>query len=154
MTDTSKKIDPQHLRAAAMKAFLGVEAQVHQGGLPPALVHLVKLLASVRNGCAYCVDMHTKNARAAGETEQRLYATPVWREAPFFSARERAALALTEALTRLTETGIPDAVFDEVRGQFSDAEIASLTTAIVAINMWNRLNAVIQHEVGSYQVAA
>jgi AhpD family alkylhydroperoxidase len=154
MTETTKKIDPKHVPAAAMTAFLGVEAAVRQGGLPPPLVHLVKLLASVRNGCGYCVDMHTKDARAHGESEQRLYATAVWRETPFFSPRERAALALTEALTRLDPEGVPDAVLAEARRQFSDGEVVSLTAVIIAINMWNRLNAVVAHDVGSYKAAA
>jgi AhpD family alkylhydroperoxidase len=154
MTEPTKKIDPKHVTRAAMSAFLGLEAMVHQGGLPRPLIDLVKLLASIRNGCAYCVDMHTKNARAAGETEQRLYAVPVWREAPFFSARERAALAFTDALTRLAEGGLPDAVLAEARRQFSEAEVVSLTAVIIAINMWNRLNAVVEHQVGSYRVPA
>jgi AhpD family alkylhydroperoxidase len=147
-------IDPAHLPAAALTALLGVEKLVHQGGLEPGLVHVVKLLASYANRCAYCVDMHSKNARAGGESEQRLYATLVWRETPFFSARERAALAFTEALTRLDGRGLPDAVFAEARHEFNDAEVVSLTLTIIAINMWNRLTAVIHHEPGSYQASA
>jgi AhpD family alkylhydroperoxidase len=151
MSETTKKIDPNQLRGATMSAFLAVEAMVREGGLPITLVHLIKLLASYRNGCAYCVDMHTRNARASGETEQRLYATPIWRQVPFFSARERAALAFAEALTRLDEGGVPGAVFAEARRQFSEAEIASLAVVVIAINMWNRLTAVVHYEPGSYQ---
>ena len=150
MTQTTKKIDPMHLPETVTKALRGVEALVHQGGLEPKLVSLCKLLCSYRNGCAYCVDMHTKNARAGGETEQRLYATLVWREVPFFSARERAALAFAEALTRLGEEGVPEAVFAAARAQFTEPEIVSLTVVIIAINMWNRLKAVIHSEPGSY----
>jgi AhpD family alkylhydroperoxidase len=151
MTETTTKIDPQNLPPAALRALLGVESLIHQGVLEPQLVHLVKLLASYANGCAYCVDMHTKNARAGGETEQRLYATAVWREAPFFSERERAAFAFTEALTRLDARGVPAAVFADARRQLSEPELVSLTLTIIAINMWNRLTAVVRHDVGSYQ---
>jgi AhpD family alkylhydroperoxidase len=151
-TETATKIDPDNLPPAALSALLGVESLIHQGGLEPQLIHLVKLVASYANGCAYCVDMHTKNARAGGETEQRLYAVAVWREAPFFSARERAALAFTEVLTRLDRQGVPEAVFADARRQLSEPELVSLTLTIIAINMWNRLTAVIRHDVGSYQV--
>jgi AhpD family alkylhydroperoxidase len=153
MTETTTKIDPDRLPDAVMKALLGVEALVQQGGLEPKLVYLCKLLCSYRNGCAYCVDMHTKNARAHGETEQRLYATPVWREAPYFSARERAALSFADALTRLGEAGIPAAVFAEARAELTEQELVSLTVVIIAINMWNRLKAVIRSEPGSYRVS-
>jgi alkylhydroperoxidase family enzyme len=103
------------------------------------------------NGCAYCVDMHTKEARAAGETEQRLYAVPVWRETPFFTPRERAALAYTEAVTEIGHGAVSDELFASVRGQFSEAELVNLTMAVIAINAWNRLAVTFQAEVGSYQ---
>src|SRR4028118_933100 len=101
-------------------------AYVREGGLEPSLVELVKLRASQINGCAYCVDMHTKDARAAGESEQRLYAVSVWREAPFFSERERAALAWTDALTLVSEKGVPDDLYAEVREHFSERELVDL----------------------------
>jgi AhpD family alkylhydroperoxidase len=151
-TPETQKIDPTRLPAEAMSALLGVEAVVRRGGLEPELLHLVKLLASVRNRCAYCVDMHTKDARAHGETEQRLYATPVWRDTPFFTPRERAAFAFAEALTRLDGAGVPAAVFAEARGAFSEPELVTLTLAVVAINMWNRLNAAVHNAAGSYRV--
>jgi AhpD family alkylhydroperoxidase len=148
-------IDASHVPPAVMTALLGVESLVRQGRLEHSLLHLIKLLASYRNGCAYCVDMHTKEARFRGETEQRLYATPVWRETPFFSPRERAALAFTEALTRLDAgAGVPEPVFAEARQSFSEAELVDLTVAIIAINMWNRLRAVVHVPVGSYRPAA
>src|SRR4029079_5804162 len=100
---------------------------------------LVKMRASQINGCAYCLDMHSKDARAAGETEQRLYVLNAWREAPFYTGRERAALAWTEAVTLVADTGIPDEVFDEVRPHFDDKELMDLTLAIGAINTWNRV---------------
>jgi AhpD family alkylhydroperoxidase len=107
--------------------------------------------ASYLNGCAFCVDMHTKDARAAGETEQRLSAVAVWRDTPFFTPRERAALAWTEAVTELGREGVPDDVYDAVRARFDDAELVKLTLAIVAINGWNRLNVAFRAEAGAYQ---
>jgi alkylhydroperoxidase family enzyme len=104
------------------------------------------------NGCAYCVDMHTKEARAAGETEQRLYAVPVWRETPFYTPRERAALAWTEAVTELGREGVPEKLFDEVSTQFTEREMVDLTMAVVAINAWNRLAVSLGAEVGSYRI--
>src|SRR5881296_3886453 len=109
-------------------------------GLEESLLHLVRLRASQINGCAYCIDMHWKDLRAAGETEQRLYALDAWRESPFYTERERAALAWAEAVTRVTDGHVPDEVFEEARGQFNDDELANLTLGIVAINGWNRIN--------------
>jgi AhpD family alkylhydroperoxidase len=154
MTRTSSadlKLAPSSLPAPALQALHGVEAQVRESGLEPGLVHLVKLLASYRNRCAYCVDMHTKDARARGETEQRLYGTAVWRETPYFSPRERAAFAWTEALTRLPPDGLPEALFTEMRRSFTDVELANLTMVVIAINMWNRLTAAVGYAPGSYQ---
>jgi AhpD family alkylhydroperoxidase len=108
-------------------------------GLEPALLELVRVRASQINGCAYCIDMHTKDARARGESEQRLYGLDAWRETPYYTPRERAALAWTEAVTRVADTRVPDAVYDEVRAQFDDAGVAALTLAVVAINAWNRV---------------
>jgi len=142
----SSKIDP-----AAMRAMLGLEQYVRGSGLEPALLELVRLRASYINGCAYCVDMHTKDARAAGECEQRLYAVPVWRETPFFTPRERAALAWTEAVTELARTGVPDDVYQQARAEFSESELVALTMAVVTINGWNRVAVSFRTEPGSYQ---
>src|SRR5919199_5535389 len=131
--------------------MLGLEQYVRKTGIEPALLELVKLRASYINGCAYCVDMHTKDARAAGESEQRLYAVPVWRETPFFTGRERAALAWTESVTDLARTGVPDDVYEQARAEFSESELVDLTMAIVAINGWNRLAVSFRAEPGSYQ---
>jgi AhpD family alkylhydroperoxidase len=137
---------------AALKAFLGVETYVRGAGLDPALLELVKMRASQINGCAYCLDMHSKDARAAGESEQRLYALPAWREAPFYSRRERAALAWTEAVTRLADGPVPEALYGELREHFSEKEAVDLTMAVIAINGWNRLAAVFRSpQPGSYQ---
>jgi AhpD family alkylhydroperoxidase len=112
---------------------------VRSSGLEPALLELVKMRASQINGCAYCIDMHSKDARVAGETEQRLYALNAWRETPFFSERERAALALTEAVTLVAETHVPHDVVDGAAAEFSPEELTRLVYAIIEINAWNRL---------------
>jgi AhpD family alkylhydroperoxidase len=122
----------------AMKAMMALEVAVKKLGLEPSLLELVKLRASQINGCAFCVDMHSSDARKAGETERRLHAVSVWRETPFFSARERAALAWTEALTNLPTTHAPDADYELVKAHFSDKEQVDLTLAIGTINAWNR----------------
>ena len=121
-----------------MRAMAQLDAYVSNCGLEPSLRELVKLRASQINGCAYCVDMHSHDARALGETEQRLYSLPTWRESPFYSDRERAALAWTEALTLVAVDHVPDAVFEQVRPHFTDDELANLTLAIGTINAWNR----------------
>ena len=132
------------------RAMAALNRYVEESGLEPLLLELVKMRASQINGCAYCIDMHTKDARAAGETEQRIYALSAWRETPFFSDRERAALAWTEAVTHIGE-GVTDALFAEVRGEFSEKELADLTWAVAAINAWNRV-AISFHSVpGVYQ---
>ena len=122
-----------------LEAMLALEAAVRHVGLEPLLLELVKLRASQLNGCAYCLDMHAKDARARGEDEQRLHVLAAWREAPFYSPRERAALAWCETLTLLPQNGAPDDVFAEVEAVFSLEEIAALTFQVVAINGWNRL---------------
>ena len=124
----------------AYKAMSSLQGFVDDSGLEPSLLELVKLRASQINGCAYCVDMHYRDARQAGETEERLALVAVWREAPVFTARERAALAWTEATTLIAGTGVSDALFEETRQQFRDDELVKLTFAIVAINGWNRLS--------------
>lgn len=144
------RIDYTAIAPEAVRAHRALEAYIRSSGLEASLVHLIKLRASYINGCAYCVDMHTKDARLAGESEQRLYAVPVWRETPFFTPRERAALAWTDAVTEVSKTHVPDAVFDEVREHFTDLEITNLTVAIVTINGWNRLAVSMRTPVGSY----
>jgi len=123
----------------AYKAMAALEAYIRSCGLEKSLINLVKMRASQINGCAYCLDMHSKEARKAGETEQRLYLLSAWRESPLFTDRERAALAWTEALTLVAETHAPDDVYEEVRRHFSEAETVKLSLAIVTINGWNRL---------------
>ena len=134
--------------------LLAVEAAVHAGGLESKLLHLVKMRASQINGCAYCIDMHSKDARAEGESEQRLYALNAWRETPFYTDRERAALAWTEAVTLVAEGHVPDAIYDEVRQHFSDEELVSLTMAVITINAWNRLSIAFRVVPGEYQPPA
>lgn len=115
------------------------ESAVGAGGLETSLIELVKIRASQINGCAYCLEMHTKDARALGETERRLHLLAAWHEAPGFSDRERAALAWTDALTRVADSRVPDDVYDQAKKAFSDKELAYLTAAVVAINAWNRV---------------
>lgn len=122
-----------------MKAVLALNEAVQNSGLEQSLLHLIKLRASQINGCSYCVEMHSREARADGETEQRLYLVSAWRESPLFSQKERAALAWTEALTLIAETGVSDELFDEVSASFIPSEIAKLSVAISMINTWNRL---------------
>jgi AhpD family alkylhydroperoxidase len=131
--------------------MLGLEAYLAKTDLEPALLDLVKLRASQINGCAYCIDMHWKDARARGESEQRLYGLGAWRESPFYSERERAALAWTEAVTLISHDHAPDAVYEQARAQFSEKELVDLTTAIVAINGWNRLAISFRTVPGAYK---
>jgi AhpD family alkylhydroperoxidase len=138
---------------AAIKAMYGLETYVRNSGLEPSLVELVKMRASQINGCAYCIDMHSKDARAHGESEQRLYALVAWRETPFYSERERAALLWTEAVTRVAEEHVPDAVFEEARRAFTEEELVNLTMAVVAINGWNRLAISFRAVPGAYEPA-
>ena len=148
------RIDYKTVATGAYRAVAGLEQYVRQSGLDHALLELVKLRASYMNGCAYCVDMHTKDARAAGETEQRLYAVPVWHETPFFSEKEQAALAFTEAVTSMGHGGVSDELFDATRQHFSEAEVVDLTMAVITINAWNRLAVTFRADVGSYQPPA
>ncbi|MCO5053580.1 MAG: carboxymuconolactone decarboxylase family protein [Verrucomicrobiae bacterium] len=134
------------------KAMLGLELYARRSGLEHSLLELVKTRASQINGCGFCLDMHTKDARAAGETEQRLYTLSVWHETPFFTERERAALAWTEAVTRVAESQVPDSVYEQARKQFSEKELVDLTLAIIAINGWNRLAISFRSVPGTYQV--
>src|SRR3954469_22099462 len=132
------RIDVMHVSPGIIQAMLGLERQVRRAGFDSKLLDLVRMRASQINGCAYCLDMHSKDARANGEAEQRLYGLDAWREAPYYSARERAALEWTEALTLVAETHVSDAVYERVKEQFSDEELVHLSLAIVAINGWNR----------------
>ena len=135
----------------AMKAMRGLEDYLAACGLEPPLLDLVRTRASQINGCAYCLDMHTKDARARGESEQRLYALGAWRETPFYTERERAALAWTEAVTLITNGHVPDAVYEEVRQHFTEEELVNLTLAVVAINGWNRFAISFRTVPGTYQ---
>jgi AhpD family alkylhydroperoxidase len=148
------RLEIQKVAPEAVRAMAGFQAYVNNSGLEPSLMELVKLRASQINGCAYCIDMHTKDARANGESEQRLYALSAWRETPFFTDRERAALAWTEALTLVSETHAPDNIYDEVRQRFSEKELVALTMAIVAINGWNRIQVGFRAVPGTYQPRA
>ncbi len=128
-----------------------LEGYIRRAGLGHDLVELVKLRASQLNGCAYCIDMHTKDARTFGESEQRLYGLSAWREAPFYSDRERAALAWTEAVTLVSESHVPDDVYAQARDHFTEKELVDLTLAIIAINSWNRLAISFRTLAGTYQ---
>ncbi len=147
----SARLDYARVAPEAIKAMRSVERYVHAGTIEPSLLELVKFRASQINGCAFCIDMHTKDARAAGETEQRLYALTAWRETPFFSPRERAALAWTEAVTQVADGHVPDEVYELARANFNERELVDLTMAIVAINGWNRLAISFRKVPGSYQ---
>ncbi|HEV8606144.1 MAG TPA: carboxymuconolactone decarboxylase family protein [Tepidisphaeraceae bacterium] len=135
------------------KAMLGLEQYLHQCGLEEPLLHLIKLRASQINGCAYCIDMHWKDLRSIGENEQRLYSLDAWRECPYYTDRERAALAWTDAVTLITDGHVSDSVYEEVRPHFSEKELADLTFAIAAINSWNRLSIASRTVPGTYQPA-
>ncbi len=145
------RLDYGQIAAGARDAMLGVERYVHGAGLEPALLELVRIRASQINGCAYCLDMHTKDARQRGEKEQRLYAVAAWHEAPFFTERERAALAWTEAVTLVSQTHVPDQAYEAARRHFGEKELVDLTLAIVAINGWNRLAVAFRTVPGTYK---
>ena len=151
MDHTKPRLVPRETAPEAYEAMSALERYLHRCGLERSLIELVKLRASQINGCAYCIDMHTKDARAGGETEQRLYLLEAWRESPFYSARERAALAWTEAVTRVAETHVPDEVYEEAGRHFSQKELVDLNWVIVAINAWNRLAIAFRLPPGTYQ---
>ena len=145
------RLDYAKLAPDPMRALFSLGASyLEKCGLERSLLELVKIRASQLNGCTYCIDMHTKDARAAGETEQRIYALNAWRETPFFTDRERAALAWTEAVTRIGD-GVSDELFDEAKGQFSDKELVDLNWAAAAINAWNRVAISFRSVPGTYQ---
>jgi AhpD family alkylhydroperoxidase len=131
--------------------MLGLEKYIHDSSIEPELIHLLKMRASQINGCAYCIDMHSKDARALGETEQRLYGLDAWRETPFYSDRERAALEWIESITLITEGHVPDELFERSRKVFSEQELVDLTMIGVTINAWNRLSIAFRAEAGTYQ---
>lgn len=135
-----------------MKAMLGLERYLHECGLEESLLHLIKLRASQINGCAFCLDMHWKDLKSIGESDHRLYELDAWEETSFYSDRERAALAWTDAVTKVSETHVPDTLYNEVRKQFNEKELADLTLAIATINAWNRLNIAARTGAGTYQV--
>jgi AhpD family alkylhydroperoxidase len=135
----------------AYKAMLGLEQYLHECGLEEPLIHLIKLRASQLNGCAYCLDMHWKDLRAIGENEQRLYSLDAWRECPYYTDRERAALEWTEAVTLITNGHVPDAVHEKVKLFFNDKELADLTLAVATINAWNRLAIAARTVPGRYE---
>jgi len=145
------RIEYFKLAPDGMKAMLALESYLAKCGLETKLLHMLKLRASQINGCAYCIDMHTKDARAEGETEQRIYALSAWRETPFFTQRERAALDWTESLTLISQNDVPDELYERVRAQFSEEDLINLTLAVVAINAWNRVAIPFRAVPGSYQ---
>ena len=148
------RFDGAKAAPSGYKAMLGLETYLHQSSLEIPLIHLIKLRASQINGCAYCIDMHWKDLRAIGESEQRLYGLDAWREASYYTERERAALAWTEAVTLITNGHVPDQVYEEVRPQFNENELTDLTLAIATINAWNRLAIASRAEAGKYQPSA
>src|SRR5437588_4237049 len=143
------KVAPEGIRPLS-----GLEAYVRSSGLEPGLLDLVKTRASQLNGCAYCIDMHTKDARAGGETEQRLYGLAAWGETPCYTDRDRAALARTEAVTLVSDGPVPDALYQEARRHFSEKELVDLTLALIAINAWNWLSISFRSVPGTYRSAA
>jgi AhpD family alkylhydroperoxidase len=149
---TQPRLDYTKASPEGLQAMFRLEHAVRASGLDPKMLELIKTRASQLNGCAYCIDMHTKDARAAGETEQRLYALSAWREAPFYTDRERAALAWTEALTNIQQGHAPDDVYEEVAQHFNEAELMNLTLAITTINTWNRISIGFRVVPGTYQV--
>jgi len=148
------RIDYRKHASEAIKAMLDLEKYIASSGLDHRLIHLLKMRASQINGCAFCIDMHAKDARALGETEQRLYELDAWRETPFYTDRERAALAWTEAVTNVAQTHVPDEVYEEVRKQFGEKEIVDLTVVAAVINMWNRIAISTRAVPGHYKAAA
>ena len=147
----SARISYTHADPKAVQLLLAVETHIRTSKLESNLLHLVKMRASQINGCAFCLDMHSKDARADGESEQRLYSLDAWQEAPYYSERERAALEWTEALTTLSNGHASDSVYEKVRSHFDEQEIVALTLCIAMINSWNRMNVALRTEAGSYR---
>lgn len=147
----AQRIDYQKVARDGIRIMYEMERYLKSCGLEQSLLELIKVRASQINGCAFCLDMHTKDARAEGETEQRLYALSAWRETPFFTDRERAALEWTEKLTLISTNDVPDPVYEAVREQFNEQEMVNLTLAVNAINSWNRMAISMRVVPGSYQ---
>ncbi len=145
------RFDPAQVAPGIYGAMMGLGRYLHACGLEPGLVHLIKLRGSQLNGCAYCLDMHWKDLRALGETEQRLYSLDAWRECQYYTPRERAALAWTEAVTNVADGHVGDAVYDQVREHFDAKALADLTLAVATINAWNRLAIAARTTPGTYQ---
>ncbi len=145
------RIDSRRVSPKVRQHMLAIGAYLHGTSLGARLLHLIEIRASQINGCAHCLDMHTQDARAEGESEQRLYTLAAWRETPFFDERERAALEWTEAVTLVAETHVPDEVYERVRQHFSDQELIDLTLAVTQINTWNRLNVAFRTVAGGYR---
>lgn len=148
------RLDYASASPKGLAALMGLERHVRASGLDHGLLELVKLRASQINGCAFCIDMHTKEATAAGESAQRLHGLVAWREAPYYDARERAALAWTEALTHVADHAIDDALYEELRAHFDETQTVDLTLAVIAINGWNRLSIGFAVPAGGYEVGA
>ena len=148
------RIDYTKVGSGALRAMYGLEKYLAESSIEKPLRELIKVRASQINGCAYCIDMHWKDVRAGGETEQRLYGLVAWREAPYYSERERAALAWTEELTLIAEHHVSDKLYEQTRRQFSEQELVDLTLAVVTINAWNRIAISFRSEAGSYQPPA
>ncbi|MGN6343220.1 MAG: carboxymuconolactone decarboxylase family protein [Ginsengibacter sp.] len=146
-----QRIDLLEKGQKVIKALGGLSVYLAKSSLEPQLINLIDFRVSQINGCAYCLDMHSKDLRAAGETEQRLYTIAAWREAPFYSERERAALAWAEAVTRLKDANVPDEIYEEARRQFSEEELIDLTVAVTTINTYNRINIAFRTPAGDYQ---
>lgn len=146
-----QRIEYQKIAQRSFKGMYELEKYVANSELENTLVNLVKIRASQINGCAYCIDMHTKDARQAGETEQRIYSLSVWHESPFYTDREQAALKWTEALTKIADNRVPDELYESVRKHFAKTELTALTMAIIAINGWNRLAISFRNIPGSYK---
>ena len=145
------RLDYAKLGNEPLRSLYAIERYLHESGIDVKLLHMIKLRASQINGCAYCIDMHWKDARAGGESEQRLYGLNAWRESPYYTDRERAALEWAEALTLISETHVPDEVYERVRAQYSEKEIVDLTIAVGMINMWNRIAISLRAVPGLYQ---
>jgi AhpD family alkylhydroperoxidase len=147
------RIDYYKLSPGGVKAMLGLEHYLKESGLDQKLLHLIKLRVSQINGCAYCLDMHWKDLQAEGEDQQRMYSLDAWRETPYYSDQERAALAWAEAVTSISDGHVPDAVYEEARQHFNEQQLADLTLAVTTINAWNRLSIAFRLVPGTYQPA-
>lgn len=148
------RFDYTKVQPEAFQTLLKLEGYVKKSGLDHTLLELIKIRASQINGCAFCLDMHTKDARAMGETEQRLYMLNAWREAPFYTEAERAAIALTEAVTKISEAGVPQELYEQVRKHFDEGQFTNIIMVINAINCWNRIAISTGMVPGEYQPAA